>query len=104
MLPHAGLIGDDARSDDRPEIDTPAMEVHARLPLDADQFMSRECPSCARRFKVKPHELPLTKLAHCPYCEHDGQDWSTPGQTAVIKALGLRMVAEQMNETMRTRG
>lgn len=78
------------------------MEIKHSLPLDAERFMSQECPHCSRRFKVKPEELPLAKLAHCPYCEHDGEGcWWTPGQAAVIKAIGVRMVAEQLNEGMR---
>jgi DNA-directed RNA polymerase subunit RPC12/RpoP len=97
---HSGLV-----RPVRPETDTRAMEVRHSLPLDSDRFMSQECPRCTRRFKVKPDELPLTKLAHCPYCEHDGEGcWWTPGQAAVIKAIGARMVAEQLNEGMRARG
>lgn len=80
------------------------MELRHSLPLDSDRFMSQECPHCGRRFKVKPEELPPAMLAHCPFCEHDGDNWWTPGQVAVIKALGTRYFAERLNEGMRARG
>lgn len=67
--------------------------------------MSQECPRCVRRFKVNPEELALTKIGHCPYCDHDGEKcWWTPGQAAVIKGFGARYIAERMNEGMRARG
>jgi hypothetical protein len=85
--------------------------MDAKFNLDTFGFLSQECPSCDRRFKVRPTkssepDAPKKTLAHCPYCDHDGEQcwWWTPEQAKYIQAIGLRYVAERMNEGMRARG
>ena len=51
------------------------MEFSISLPLDADGFLRRECPSCERQFKwfpggtdEKPDDFVDPPVYHCPYC------------------------------------
>ena len=47
---------------------------------DSDGFISQECPSCLKQFKVKLGEGSDQPLGHCPYCNHQGNDcwWTQP--------------------------
>jgi hypothetical protein len=62
--------------------------VPLSFPLDAEGFLSQECPTCERRFKVKFSQEPDGKfLSHCPYCGHEGQKcWWTSEQVTYIQS------------------
>lgn len=67
------------------------MEVS--FPTDSDGFLSQECPSCARRFKVKFGEGSGEPISHCPYCGHGGrQCWYTPEQVEYMKAVATSAI------------
>ena len=58
------------------------------LPTDADGFLSQECPSCERRFKVVFGEGSEEPISYCPYCGHNGEDcWHTQEQADYIQAV-----------------
>lgn len=62
------------------------MEVS--LPTDADGFLSRECPSCELRFKVRFGEGSDEPISYCPYCGHNGQScWHTPEQVRYFERV-----------------
>lgn len=68
------------------------------FPLDSEGFLSQECPSCERRFKVKFSQDPDGKiLSFCPYCGHEGQScWWTPEQVEYIQASATNYVVNPL--------
>ena len=64
-------------------------EMSISFDVDDDGFLSQECPSCVRRFKVKFTEGDGEgngPLGHCPYCGYHGQEcWWTPEQAQYIQ-------------------
>jgi len=48
------------------------MEISFSLPTDSDGFLSQECPTCKRRFKVVLGDGSDQPIAYCPYCPHHG--------------------------------
>lgn len=63
--------------------------MNVLLNTDSEGFISRECPTCSKRFKVKYTEEETGKvLSFCPYCGHEGRDcWWTQEQADYITAL-----------------
>lgn len=72
--------------------------VPLSFPLDSDGFLSQECPSCERRFKVKFSQEPDGKtLSYCPYCGHEGQNcWWTQEQVEYIHASATNSVVNPL--------
>lgn len=67
------------------------------FPTDSDGFLSRECPSCNRYFKVQVGQGSDLPISYCPHCGHQGRDcWHTPAQIEYAKevALGALVVPE----------
>lgn len=63
------------------------------MSTDSDGFLSRECPSCGRYFKVKPGEGSDQPISYCPHCGHKGSDcWHTPAQIEYMNAVALNVV------------
>ncbi len=67
------------------------MEIPISLPLDADGFLRRECPSCEQEFKWHhgptedaPNDFVYPGVYWCPRCgQSAGHDsWWTPDQLA----------------------
>jgi len=56
------------------------------FPLDEDGFLSQQCPTCMKVFKVDLAQEPTGKqLSYCPYCGHHGQEcWWTTEQVEYI--------------------
>ncbi len=60
---------------------------------DSGGFISQECPSCARRFKIQPGKGSPDPIAHCPFCDHAGTDcWWTPEQAAYVESIAANEV------------
>lgn len=67
------------------------------LETDADGFVSQECPSCMRRFKVKFGEGSDRPIGSCPYCSHAGRDcWWTQAQADYFAAVAGQEVVGPM--------
>lgn len=61
------------------------------LKTDNDGFLSQECPSCNKRFKVKYGEGSDQPISFCPYCGHNGKEcWWTKEQSAYIRNVIMR--------------
>ena len=98
--------------------------VEMSLPLDADGFLRRECPTCERQFKwwhTPPSEGPSGEVQeepeayYCPYCQEPAPlgSWWTHEQVeymqqlAVAEALGpqlWRMKNNLERESRRSKG
>ena len=75
------------------------------LPLDDDGFLSQECPSCSRRFKVLPGHDTGKVISHCPYCQHAGQEcWWTDPQVEYIEAIMANAVMDEMQKEFKSSG
>ncbi len=62
------------------------MEVS--IPTDADGFLSQECPSCERQFKVALGKSNEEPIAYCPYCGYCGEGcWHTQAQVEYFQAV-----------------
>lgn len=60
--------------------------------IDADGFLSQECPSCVQRFKVVFGEGSEEPISHCPYCGYNGQDcWHTQPQVDYLQAFAANV-------------
>lgn len=60
-------------------------QLSISLSTDEDGFLSQECPTCLRRFKVVFNEGSDKPLSFCPYCRHEGTDcWWTPEQAEYL--------------------
>lgn len=58
------------------------------LDTDADGFLSQECPSCMKQFKVKFGEGSNLPIGFCPYCGHAGKGcWWTQAQADYLSAM-----------------
>ena len=70
---------------------TTLMEVN--FPTDSDGFLSRECPSCGKRFKVCFDQGSEEPISYCPYCRHNEQDcWFTQNQIENVQAIAASTV------------
>ena len=62
------------------------------LKTDSDGFLSQECPSCLKIFKVVFEEGSEAGkvLSFCPYCRHEGQNcWWTQAQAKFFGDFAL---------------
>ena len=72
-------------------------EIHMQinLPIDDKGMFERECPNCAKYFKVK-HGTGLADNSNCtcPYCEHteDSNEFLTSSQIEYIQSIAARKV------------
>ncbi len=66
------------------------------LPTDTDGYLSQECPSCEKRFKVLFGEGSEEPISFCPYCGHKGRDcWHTKDQVNYIEATAADVMLGQ---------
>ena len=77
------------------------MEVN--FPTDSDGFLSQECPSCAKRFKVCFGQGSKEPISYCPYCRHNEQDcWFTQNQIEHVQAIAAStVVAPELDKLAR---
>lgn len=80
-------------------------DVSISFELDSDGFMSQECPSCAKRFKVlftNGEEKGSGPLGHCPYCGHKGEGcWWTAAQAKYIEDSVVAPFEDELSRVMR---
>lgn len=75
--------------------------------LDEDGFFGRECPSCARLFKLREDEwlaLPDDPLITCPYCGHhstDASDFTTTQQQERALSAGQALAEQYAHDAIR---
>lgn len=63
-------------------------KVQVSFSADSQGFISQECPSCERRFKVQVNNGSDHAVSHCPYCGSGSDNgWLTKEQRAY--ALGV---------------
>lgn len=71
-------------------------QIRVSFTTDADGFISQQCPSCFRRFKVRVDDSGHS-VSHCPYCGSGTENgWLTEEQHEY--AMGV--VAEQAIDPM----
>lgn len=68
---------------------------------DADGFISQQCPSCDRRFKVKFGEGSSNPVSFCPYCGHADSGWWTEEQRAYCTSVVNEEVVRPMLDDFR---
>jgi DNA-directed RNA polymerase subunit RPC12/RpoP len=76
------------------------VELSVSLPLDADGFLRRECPTCEREFKWRHSEdegesEPMADSGYfCPYCavQAPPESWFTKPQQALVESTIHRKV------------
>lgn len=60
------------------------MQMNVTFKTDGDGFISQQCPSCGRRFKVLYGQGSSEPVSWCPYCRHRDTNWMTPEQREFI--------------------
>jgi len=79
------------------------MSVPVSVPLDADGFMRRECPTCERQFKWfngatadRPEDAVDPDNYCCPYCgvPADHGQWWTKEQAEYVSEVGTAAVSQ----------
>jgi uncharacterized Zn finger protein (UPF0148 family) len=76
------------------------------IPADEDGFFGRECPECARFFKMRVEQweaLADDALVTCPYCGHqpeDADDFMTPQQNQRVDAAAEALVEQYVHQAM----
>src|SRR5262245_48215247 len=75
--------------------------VSLTLSTDEDGFVSQECPSCERRFKVVFGAGSEKPISFCPYCSHEGTGcWWTSEQAEYISAVAAAEIIGPELESM----
>lgn len=91
------------------------MEIPFELPLDADGFIRRECPTCHQQFKWHhgrtgdaPADHVEPTVYYCPLCGHAAaaDAWWTPEQfdyqQAIVAAYAPLVAQEELKAAMRS--
>lgn len=69
------------------------------MPLDADGFLRRECPSCLREFKwFTDGDSEPAEEYYCPYCGvlAETSAWNTRAQLEYVKGVAASKVLDPM--------
>lgn len=91
-----------AAGDAAPLIRRFTMKFTVSLPTDADGFISRQCPACNRRFKVRFGDGSMHPAGYCPYCAHADGSWLTDDQREYCKsAVNERVVRPMLDDFTR---
>ena len=61
---------------------------------DGAGFVSRSCPTCHRRFKIKPSAKEQPENTFCPFCRHQGGRWETAEQIEYGKGIAKQKVVQ----------
>lgn len=84
------------------------IRINVQLPLDADGFLRRRCPTCGREFKWSSHQEGDRDAEHvdqyfCPLCGEPApiDDWSTDAQSDAFHELGQAAAAQYVQDAMR---
>lgn len=85
------------------------MEMSVAIPLDADGFIRRECPSCCRQFKwfhgrveAAPPDWVDPDSYFCPYCGVSASvdSWLTHAQLDIVKATVLSQMSSSIQSDL----
>tara|TARA_R110002072_G_scaffold280331_1_gene442635 strand:+ start:401 stop:823 length:423 start_codon:yes stop_codon:yes gene_type:complete len=69
-----------------------------KLNLDDDGFVTQECPSCNKQFKVEYGKGADGPIQFCPYCDHTGEDcWWTTEQAKYIESTVISAMDSEVN-------
>lgn len=86
------------------------MDISVSIPLDADGFLRRECPTCEQQFKCfsgdtedKPHDVEDPTIYFCPYCGLSApiDHWWTQEQLNYATGTAAGPIMEQVEDEMR---
>ena len=77
--------------------------LYVDIPLDSDGYLRRECPECARQFKIEiadEDESRSVDRLHCPYCGRSAllDQWFTEEQVQYFRD---RVVSDVVNPALR---
>ena len=76
--------------------------MNINFETDAEGFLSQECPSCRRRFKVLFDDRSDAVLSFCPYCRHTGEDnWLTSEQLDYVRSVATGIVVRPQLEQLK---
>lgn len=80
--------------------------MNIKLSTDSDGFISQECPSCQRQFKIKPGHGSPEPIAFCPYCRHHGKDcwWTTQQANYLSVVAANHVVNDQVRSLTKSLG
>jgi hypothetical protein len=67
--------------------------ITVKFESDEEGFVSRSCPSCHLRFKIKPSESEPS-VVFCPFCKREGNRWETPEQIEYRKGIAKQKVVQ----------
>lgn len=85
------------------------MEIGLSLPLDADGFLRRECPTCERQFKwlpggtgEEPDDYVDPPVYHCPYCAQSApvDHWWTPEQLEYAQSMAAGPAMDEIQRVI----
>jgi len=68
------------------------------IPLDDEQMLGRECPSCGQYFKIRPGTgLPID-TCRCPYCcfLQKQESFGTKEQLEYAISIGMNRISEEV--------
>jgi DNA-directed RNA polymerase subunit RPC12/RpoP len=70
------------------------MEFKVSLTKDEDGYLTQECGSCGRRFKIGFGQGSKGELSHCPYCGQGGERWWTAEQERYLREIATEKVLD----------
>lgn len=74
------------------------MEISVKIEADSDGYTGRECPMCAKYFKIKfGTGLPGSPPCHCPYCNYTGsqKEFWTKHQIEYARSVAIHQLSGQ---------
>ena len=79
------------------------VSIPVSFPTDEDGFITQECPSCTRRFKVVFSDDGSGPLSYCPYCQHHGLGcwWTTEHVEYFQSVVVAEVVAPELRKLER---
>ncbi len=78
--------------------------ISVSMPTDQDGFLSHECPSCRRRFRVVYGQGSDKPVSCCPYCSHRGTGcWWTAEQAEYVQGVLVQEVIAPKLDQMASR-
>src|SRR4051794_17454461 len=73
--------------------------IEVSFPSDGDGFIGQQCPSCAKRFKVRVDDESDHSANFCPYCGIQSDDgWLTEEQEAYAMGVASEQGVDPMLE------
>ncbi len=76
-----------------------------RFSTDREGFLTQECPTCSKQFKVRFGSGAPGPIAFCPYCGHEGKDcWWTTAQANYLNQEMQKFASDVVEKTLRGTG